>query len=122
MPSELLILRIAFPWLHNNDLPLLTATVLELTPSPSLAGIEGDVITFTCGPPENDPITLLVNGLADTTVAFDDVTGNRTYSLGPLDRNMEGNTYQCTSGTRMSEITTLSVYCKWVWLTVVIVM
>ncbi|XP_064396499.1 uncharacterized protein LOC135343434 [Halichondria panicea] len=85
-------------------------TVLELTPSPSLAGIEGDIITFTCGPPENDPITLLVNGLADTTVAFDDATGNRTYSLGPLDRNMEGNTYQCTSGTRMSEITTLSVY------------
>ncbi len=98
--------------------------MLELIPSPSLVGIEGEIITFTCGPAGSDPIALLINGLVDTTLTFEDSsesTGNRTYSLGPLDRAMEGNTYQCMRGARTSEITTLSVYCKWVWLTLVII-
>ncbi len=87
--------------------------MLELTPSPLLEGIVGDTVTFMCGPlGSQSVVALLVNGVDDTSVAFDDATGNRTYTLGPLEAIMDGTTYQCTSGALSSETTTLRVYCE----------
>lgn len=86
--------------------------MLELTPNPTLEGIVGETVTFMCGPLGSQPVTLLINGAIDTSLSFDDSTGNRTYTVGPLEQNMDGVTFQCMSGALSSEVTTLRVYCK----------
>ena len=87
--------------------------MLEIDPTPILDGIEGDIVQLMCGPIGADPIDLLVNGVSDSSLSFDDSTGFRTYSVGPLDRAMNGTTYQCTSGALSTAITTLVVYCEY---------
>ena len=101
------------PCSHNKGtLPSLTGGVLELVPAPVLAGIEGNFVSFTCGPQGMDSIDLLVNGILDNTIRSDNSTGNLTFTVGPLTRAMSGTTFQCEAGTLMSEITTLLTYCE----------
>ena len=87
--------------------------MLEISPSPIIAGIEGDIVTFMCGPIGTDPIELLIDGVSDSSLSFDDSSGNRTYTVGPLDRAMNGTTFQCNSGSLSTDIITLVVYCEY---------
>lgn len=77
-------------------------------PFPVIEVVEGDDVVVSCEP---SPLELLVNGIL-VDANFDGLNGVRRFQLGPANRSDDGNTFQCIQGDIVSDITTLTVFCK----------